>query len=90
MKEGRGLGGKLVNRLVSYFSNKQFYDLKKLATACNMKPAELNREIITRVMYDSQFITELQNDYCTQAAYRVRIIQKDRIPRYELAGRDDL
>jgi hypothetical protein len=90
MIEGKGLGGKQVCKLSVNLTNKVESDLRKLATACNMKPAALIREILTHSMYDSLVVSKLQDKYCTERAYRVRLVQKNGINNYALTGRDDL
>lgn len=90
MIEGKGLGGKRVVRRSVSFTNKEESDLLKLATACNMNFAELVHEIVTGCMYDSVFVTNLQQQHCTQRAYRVRLVQNEGTVNYVLTGRDDL
>jgi hypothetical protein len=92
MIEGKGLGGKRVNRLGLSITNKEENDLYKLATACNMKPAEMAWRCLRRCLYDPVILNEFQKEFCTQSAYKVRVVQdyKSWGLDYVLAGREDL
>jgi hypothetical protein len=86
MIEGKGLGGKKVNRVNLSLTNKQSLKLNRLATACNMKPTSLAALLIQKSLDDVQLVNELQKEYCTQRAYRVIVINNE----YVLSGREDL
>lgn len=86
MIEGKGLGGKRINRLKVSLTNKEENDLIKLATACGMKKSELAYKILTDHLYDSLYINQLQREYCTQSAYKVVMVNK----QFILSGREDL
>jgi hypothetical protein len=86
MIEGKGLGGKKVNRVNLSLTNKQSIKLNRLATACNMKPTTLAALLIQKSLDDVQLVNELQKEYCTQSAYRVIVINNE----YVLSGREDI
>ncbi|MFJ5713095.1 hypothetical protein [Neobacillus sp. NPDC093127] len=86
MIEGKGLGGKRINRINASFTNKEDGDIQKLATACNMKPAELVWILSRRCLYDPVIVDEMQKEYCTQSAYKIVLVNGE----YILRGREDL
>jgi hypothetical protein len=88
--EGKGLGGKRVNRVNASLSNKEDSDLRKLATACGMKHTELTWHFIRRCLYDPVIVNEFQKEYCIQSAYKVVTIQENGELHYVLRGREDL
>jgi len=71
MIEGKGLGGKKINRVNMSLSNKYNSKLSRLATACNMKPTTLAGLLIEISLDDSDLIARLQDEYCTHSAYKV-------------------
>jgi hypothetical protein len=92
MIEGKGLGGKKVNRVGLSLSNRDNAKLNKLATACNMKPTPLAALILTEALNDPKYVDQLQKRFCTQAAYRVMLVKdyKNDDYNYVLSGREDL
>jgi hypothetical protein len=76
MIEGKGLGGKKVNRVGVSLSNKYSLKLNRLATACNLKPTTLAGLLIEKCLDNPQLVAEMQKEYCTQSAYRVLLINK--------------
>jgi hypothetical protein len=86
MIEGKGLGGKRINRVSASFTNKEDGDLNKLATACNKKQAEMLWILARRCLYDPMILNELQKEYCTQAAYKIVLVNGE----YVLRGREDI
>jgi hypothetical protein len=85
MIEGKGLGGKKVNRVGVSLSNRYESKLRKLATACNMKPTTLAGQLIEKCLDDALLISRIQKEYCTQKAYRIVIVNNE----YVLSGRED-
>lgn len=71
MIEGKGLGGKRVNRVNISLNNKFINKLNRLATACNMKPTTLAALLVELSLDDNKIVLELQDEYCTHTAYRV-------------------
>jgi hypothetical protein len=71
MREGYGLGGKKVNRVGVNLSNQYNIKLNRLATSCNMRPAELAGYIIEQMLDNTSFINRLQDEKNTIRAYRV-------------------
>lgn len=71
MIEGKGLGGKKINRVNVSLDNKMNQKLNKLATACNMRPTTFARVLIERCLNDPVIVSELQNEYAVHSAYRV-------------------
>jgi hypothetical protein len=67
----RGRGKSKVNRVGTSLSNKDFFKLSRLATACNMKHTTLANIIINKYLNDSDVIKELQEEHCLYSAYRV-------------------
>jgi hypothetical protein len=88
--EGKGLGGKKINRVNVSLSNKIESKLRRLATACNMKPTTLAGLLIEKGLNDAKLVSELQREYCTQAAYRVIVVNNNGELNYVLTGREDL
>jgi hypothetical protein len=76
MIEGKGLGGKKVNRVGVSLSNMYSLKLNRLATACNMKPTTLAGLLIEKCLDDPQLIAELQREYCTHSAYKILLVHK--------------
>jgi sulfur carrier protein ThiS len=76
MIEGKGLGGKKVNRVNVSLTNKYSLKLNRLATACNLKPTTLAGLLIEKHLDNPQVVVELQKEYCLQSAYRVLLINK--------------
>ncbi|MEH7012438.1 hypothetical protein V7087_16760 [Neobacillus niacini] len=90
MIEGKGLGGKRVNRVNASLTNKEDGDLRKLATACGMKHTELTWHLIRRCLYDLNIVNELQKEFCTQSAYKVVLLNNGMEIEYVLRGREDI
>lgn len=90
MIEGKGLGGKKINRVNVSLSNKQDSKLRRLATACNLKPTTLAGLLIEKGLNNAELVSELQREYCTQAAYRVIVVKNNGELNYVLSGREDL
>lgn len=90
MIEGKGLGGKKINRVGLSISNEYDSKLRKLATACNMKHTTLAGLLVEMSLDNVQLINDLQNEYCLQRAYRVRLVRGNGELHYVLSGRDDL
>lgn len=90
MIEGKGLGGKKVNRVNVSLTNKLSLKLNRLATACNMKPTTLAGLLIERCLNDPGIITQLQKEYCTQSAYKVVLVNNGGELHYSLSRREDL
>ena len=83
MIEGKGLGGKKVNRVGLSLSNHYSNNLNKLATACGMRPTTLAAMILEMCLDDAMFISKLQNDYCKFAAYRIRLAYNHGSERFD-------
>ncbi len=90
MIEGKGLGGKKVNRVGVSLTNKYDNKLQRLATACNMKPTTLAGMLIEKSLDNAQLVNELQKEYCTQSAYKVVLVNNGGEINYVLRGREDL
>lgn len=71
MIERKGLGGKKVNRVNISLSNSYESKLKRLAIACNIKPTTLAAHLVEMALDDNRLVSRLQDEYCTQSAYRV-------------------
>jgi hypothetical protein len=90
MIEGKGLGGKRVNRLKLSLTNSDESDLAKLATACNMKKSELGYHMFQYLIHNPEFLNYIQKEYCTQKAYKVVLVNKNGNKQLALTGREDL
>jgi hypothetical protein len=90
MIEGKGLGGKRVHRFYTSHTNKVGSDLTKLATACRMQPTKMAALLMEKGLYNPQLVNELQKEYCTEAAYRIHLVQKNGEIHFVLRGREDL
>lgn len=71
MIEGKGLGGKKVNRVNVSLSNRFSAKLNRLAVACNMRPTTLAGLLIERCLDNPNLVMELQEDRSVHSAYRV-------------------
>lgn len=76
MIEGKGLGGKKINRVNMSISNSYNRKLNRLATACSMKPTTLAARLVELSLDDNKLVSQLQDEYCTQQAYRVIPVKK--------------
>jgi hypothetical protein len=90
MIEERGLGGKRINRVNVSLTNMYDSKLHRLATACNMKPTTLAGLILETSLDDVQVVNKLQDEYCTQRAYKVVLVQRNGVIHYTLTGREDI
>ena len=70
MIEGKGLGGKKVNRVNVSMTNRMNQKLNKLATACNMRPTTLACLLIEKSLDNVQLISDLQREFAIHTAYR--------------------
>lgn len=89
MIEGKGLGGKNINRTNLRLTNAYDLKLKSLARSVNMKPAELSRYIVERFLDNSKMVHDLQEEYCLYEAYRVRLVTMNGTVKYQLGERYD-
>lgn len=71
MIEGKGCGGKKVNRVNVSLSNHYDTKLKRLATSCNMKPTTLAALLIELSLDSTELVAMLQDRYNVHNAYRV-------------------
>ncbi|MEC1723933.1 hypothetical protein P9E34_04125 [Schinkia azotoformans] len=71
MIEGKGLGGKKVNRVNMSLSNRYDTKLKRLATSCNMKPTTLAALLIELSLDSPEVVYTLQNKFNVHNAYKV-------------------
>ena len=69
--EGKGLGGKKVNRVNVSLTNHFNQKLNKLAIACNMKPTSLAGLLIEQSLNNADLIAELQEQNSIHAAYKI-------------------
>lgn len=75
MIEGKGLGGKRINRVNVSLSNKYSSKLNRLATSCNMKPTTLAGLLIEMSLDNVKLVQQLQDEYGVHNAYRVVPVQ---------------
>lgn len=87
MIEGKGLGGKKVNRVNVSMTNRMNQKLNKLATACNMRPTTLAGLLIEKSLDNVQLVTELQIEYAVHTAYRVLPVSSQGTIEYVLSER---
>lgn len=71
MIEGKGLGGKKVNRVNMSLTNKTSSKLNRLAIACNMKPTTLACLLLEISLDSTEIIGRLQDEYNVHNAYKV-------------------
>ncbi|MBO0961628.1 hypothetical protein J1P26_18135 [Neobacillus sp. MM2021_6] len=87
MIEGKGLGGKRVNRVGLSLTNEYETKLLKLATACNFRHHTTFANLLIEMCLDNaQLVSDLQKKYCTQSAYKIFIVNGE----YVLSGREDI
>ncbi|MFD2442951.1 hypothetical protein ACFSO7_03025 [Bacillus sp. CGMCC 1.16607] len=87
MIEGKGLGGKKINRVNVSLSNFQNQKLNKLATACNMRPTSLACLLIEKCLNNAQVVADLQKEYAIHSAYKVVPINHNGELQYILSER---
>ncbi|MDQ0412752.1 hypothetical protein [Mesobacillus stamsii] len=85
MIEGKGLGGKKVNRVNVSLCNRMNQKLNKLATACNMRPTTLACMLIEKSLDNVQLVSDLQQEHAVHNAYRVIPIQTKGTIEYVLS-----
>lgn len=90
MIEGKGLGNKKVNRRSVSLSNEYDSKLMKLATACKSKPASIASYLLEHCLDNIELVNQLQDQHCTQKAYRIRAVKHNGKVIYTLTGRNDL
>jgi hypothetical protein len=90
MIEGKGLGGKKIHRVNVSLTNKLSVKLNRLATACNMKPTTLAGLLIKKSLDNAKLVAQLQNEYCTEKAYKVVVVNNGGELNYVLSGREDI
>ncbi|MEH7503317.1 hypothetical protein V7152_15110 [Neobacillus drentensis] len=90
MIEGKGLGGKRVNRVGLSLTNEYESKLMQLATSCGKKKTPFANFIIERCLDDELFVDALQKEYCKQKAYKIRLVKRNGKIHYVLAGREDI
>lgn len=71
MIEGKGLGGKKVNRVNVSMDNSYHKKLLRLATACNMRPTTLACMLLEMSLDNVDTIRTLQEEYGVHNAYKV-------------------
>lgn len=76
MIEGKGLGGKKINRVGVSLSNSYQRKLNRLSMACNKKPTTLAGLIVERCLDDAEMVERLQNEFGVYEAYRVMPFKK--------------
>lgn len=86
MIEGKGLGGKRINRVNVSLDNKTNQKLNKLATACQTKPTTLARMLIERCLNDPVIVAEFQDESAVYSAYRVIPVNVKGEIEYVLSG----
>ncbi|MED1472633.1 hypothetical protein [Bacillus salipaludis] len=86
----KGGGNKKINRVNLSLTDKQFMNLKRLSIKLNIRHTKLAALIIEKCLSDVLLINYLQNEYCTQKAYRIVPINKKGELTFTLIGRDDL
>lgn len=87
MIEGKGLGGKKVNRVNVSMTNRMNQKLNKLATACNMRPTTLAGLLIEKSLDNVQLVSELQHEYAVHTAYRVLPVKNQGSIEYVISER---
>lgn len=75
MIEGKGLGGKKVNRVGISLNNSYQKKLNRLAIACQTKPTTLAGMIVERCLDDATMVEQLQNELGVFEAYRVLLFK---------------
>lgn len=88
MIEGKGLGDKKVNRVNVSLSNHYDTKLKRLATACNMKPTTLAGILIETCLDSASLIDSLQENYNVHSSYRVLPLENYETGEVELILRE--
>ncbi len=84
MIEGKGLGGKKINRVNMSLSNLYDTKLKRLATSCNMPPTTLACLLIELSLDSDALVSVLQDRYNVHNAYRVLTLENYETGEIEL------
>ncbi|MEC1744091.1 hypothetical protein [Schinkia azotoformans] len=84
MIEGKGLGGKKVNRVNLSLSNNYDTKLKRLATACNLKPTSLAALLIEFSLDSAALVEWLQDKFNVHTAYKVTPLENYKTGETEL------
>ncbi|WLR54269.1 hypothetical protein LC048_17735 [Mesobacillus subterraneus] len=87
MIEGKGLGGKKVNRVNVSMTNRMNQKLNKLATACNMRSTTLAGLLIEKSLDNVQLVSELQREFAVHTAYKVLPVRNQGSIEYVLSER---
>lgn len=69
--EGKGLGGKKINRVNVSLDNQFNKKLNRLAVSCNMKPTTLAGMLIEMCLDNVELVRQLQDEYGVYNAYMV-------------------
>lgn len=86
MQEGRGCGGKRINRVNVSLTNKMNNKLSQLAIACNMRPTTLAATLIEMCLEDPVIVSRLQKEHNVHAAYKVIPISRNGETEYMMKG----
>lgn len=86
MQEGRGCGGKRVNRVNLSLDNKTMVKLSKLATACGLPKTTLAALLVERCLDDPVLVAKLQQEFGKYEAYKVLPINVNGEIKYMLKG----
>jgi hypothetical protein len=84
--EGKGLGGKRINKVAISLTNKDNNKLSRLATATGMKKAQLCGYIVEKMINDVNFINQIQEEFCLIQSYRITPIKNNGNTIYALNG----
>lgn len=87
MQEGRGCGGKKVNRVNLSLDNKTNKKLNQLSVATGKRPTVLAREILEKCLDDPLFVNKLQKEHNKgHEAYKVLPISVNGETKYMFRG----
>lgn len=86
MIEGKGLGGKKINRVNMSLTNKVDKKLRRLATACNLSHTTLAAMLVEICLNDPQIVHRLQKEFNIYAAYKVVPVHRNGEIDYVMRG----
>lgn len=76
MIEGKGLGGKKIDRVNLSLSNSYSRKLNRLAAACGMKRTSFASYLLEMCLDDPVLVMKLQNELNKEPAYKVVPVKK--------------
>lgn len=84
LQDGRGCGGKRINRVNISLTNKMDSKLNKLSVSLGMKKTTLACMLVEMCLDDPVIVSKLQNEFNVHSAYRILPINRNGDTEYLL------